>query len=169
MEEFFEPVSDQSVLTQHELTEAAARLEAQYRQEREVNLAYLYGLRRNERRAQLRAELKSWWPVGAGLALSAFAPLIHAAARLAGEWTVNFVFPFVVLAGRPEMQAGPITQQLPTIMLYAQFPIEGLLARLILRRHVPPFSVLIHVALFHVLGIVELWLLSGGARELLGR
>ncbi len=169
MAEYSESVSDHATLTRQEMLDAAARLEAQRRQESATSLTLLYELRRKERREQHRGLLKSWWPLGARLVLSAFAPLIRAVAHLAGEWVVNCVFPFVVLAERPEMQAGPITQQLPAIMLYAQFSIEGLLARLILRRHVPPLGVAFQVALFHVLGIAELWLLSGGARASLGR
>lgn len=67
------------------------------------------------------------------------------------------------------MHAGPITNILPTLMLYAQFPVEGLLARIILRKPVLPISVALQVLLFHFLGVVEVWLLNGVGQPMLPR
>jgi len=164
-----ESVSDARVLSQREMAEAFARLEAQEKQDREASLAILYEKRREERRERRYDWLVSYWPVGVGLAISALAPLIWDLAHRVGSWTNALVFPFVVLAERPEIQVGPITHLLPAIMLYAQFPLEGYLARLILRRRVHPLGVAGQVLLFHFLGIVELWLLSDGARAFFER
>ena len=120
--------------------------------------------RRWERDEQRLHNLLRMWPVGVGLLLSAFAPVIKQAAESYNPWLVMLIFPFVVLADRPELQVGPITHFLPIIMLYAQFPIEGLLARIILRRPVLPISVAVQVLLFHFLGIVEVWMLNGSGQ-----
>lgn len=103
----------------------------------------------------------SLWPIGVGICLSLISPYLKHIADANGPWFTVFLFPFVVLADRPELKVGPITHSLAVIMLYAQFPIEGLLARVILRRPVLPLSVAMQVVLFHFLGIVEVWMLNG--------
>jgi hypothetical protein len=99
--------------------------------------------------------------------LAAFSPALKAITNLIGPWTTMLVFPYAVLAERPELQVGPLTHLLPTIMLFAQFPIEGLLARIILRRSVLPVSVAVQVLLFHFLGIVEVWMLYGASQPII--
>jgi hypothetical protein len=136
------------------------------RRETAAGLALLKARRRSELDERRLKNLISMWPVGAGIALAAFAPLLKAGAELVGPWTVALIFPFVVLAQRPELQVGPITHMLPTFMLFAQFPIEGLLARIILRRQVLPVSVAVQVLLFHFLGIVEVWMLNGASQPI---
>jgi hypothetical protein len=126
-----------------------------------VGLALLAERRRNERFERRMKFFLSMWPLGIGIGLAIISPILLDTVQDWGPWGATLVFPFVVLANRPELQAGPITHLLPSIMLYAQFPIEGLLARLILRRPVLPFSVTIQVMLFHFLGIIEVWMLSG--------
>lgn len=150
-------------------TPAYTSFEEARRHEIAENMAILHAHRWRERQEKFVRHMIALWPVGAGLLVSAFAPLLKAGAEGIGPWAVTLLFPFVVLAERPEIQVGPITHWLPTIMLYAQFPIEGLLARIILRRRVRPLAVTGQVMLFHFLGIVELWMLSGTARELLRR
>lgn len=126
--------------------------------------------RQKRERSQFRMNrIVKLWPVGVGLALGVLSPVLQAVAELFGPWCRTLVFPFVVLAQRPEIQVGPITHLLPTFMLYAQFPIEGLLARIILKRRIHPLGVAGQVALFHFLGILELWMLSGVGQRLLGR
>jgi hypothetical protein len=131
------------------------------RQEAAAGLALLEERRRNERFEKRLKNFLSMWPVGVGLFLSIISPLLRQSAESWGPWGATLLFPFVVLAERPELQVGPITHYLPTVMLYLQFPIEGLLARIILRRPVLPISVTIQVLLFHFLGIVEVWMLNG--------
>ena len=130
-------------------------------QERAQSLAILRNRQRDERRAQNLRAIVSFWPVAVGILLGCMAPLLQHIAQLVGPWGMAVVFPFVVLAQRPEVQMGSITHLLPTIMLYAQFPLEGWLARIVLRRNVKAFPVAGHVLLFHFLGIAELLLLSG--------
>ena len=50
---------------------------------------------------------------------------------------------------------------LPLLILYAQFPIEGLLARFALRGRVTVARVLGQVLFLHLMGALELWLISG--------
>jgi hypothetical protein len=134
------------------------------RQEAAAGLALLEEKRRDERDEKRLRNLLSMWPLGVGILLAGFAPAMMSVAEAAGPVSVMLIFPFVVLASRPELQVGPITHILPTFMLYAQFPIEGLLARIILRRPVLPISVTVQVLLFHFLGIVEVWMLNGAAQ-----
>lgn len=132
-----------------------------------VGMAALKEHQRNRRFDQNLRFFISLWPIAAGICLAAISPLLKDLAESHGQWAVILLFPFVVLADRPELKVGPITHSLPAIMLYAQFPIEGLLARVILRRPVLPISVAVQVLLFHFLGIVEVWLLSGMGQRIL--
>lgn len=132
-----------------------------------AGLALLKERRRVERDEKRLKRLFAMWPVGVGLLLSTFAPVLRMVTDSYGPWVTTLVFPFVVLAERPELQVGPITHFIPFFMLYAQFPIEGLLARIILRRPVLPISVAVQILLFHFLGIVEVWMLNGAGHPLL--
>lgn len=146
---------------------AIAAWEAQRKRELSDSLAVLQERRMAERRQRMVQGVAALWPLWVGILLGLMSPLIHWAAALAGPLCVNLIFPFVALAQRPEIQVGPITKTLPGIMLYAQFPIEGLLVRVVLKRHTQPWSVMGQVILFHFLGLMELWMLSGGARSLI--
>lgn len=137
------------------------------RQETVAGLALLEQRRRSERDERQITSIISMWPVGVGIILAALSPLLKAAAEAYSPWAVALIFPFVVLAQRPELQVGPITHALPTVMLFAQFPVEGLLARIILRRPVLPISVTVQILLFHFLGIVEVWMLNGAGQPIL--
>jgi len=153
-----------SPLTRRERAKAIASWQAQRKQEVEDSLAVLRARRAAERSAELRERLAALWPVWLGILLGLLGPAIQFVAEMVGPWCMALIYPFVVLAQRPEIQVGPITHWLPGIMLYVQFPIEGLLARIVLKRHVRPLGVMWHVLMFHFLGIAELWMLSGGAR-----
>lgn len=54
-------------------------------------------------------------------------------------------------------------------MLFAQFPLFGLVAWSMLRRGIGPMRVAADVALIHCFGILDLWLLSAGADAILRR
>jgi len=135
----------------------------------QAGLALLEERREAERRQRMRDRITKLWPLWLGLLLGVLGPAIHLSLESVGAWSVILVYPFVVLAGRPELQAGPITHALPAIMLYAQFPIEGLLACIILKHHVRPWGVVGQVFLFHFLGLLELVMLSGVARLIFPR
>lgn len=140
------------------------------RQELEAGLALLRVRRRAERRDRFWAALPNYWPIALGLFLGAISPGLRVVATFWGHWCMVMVFPFVLLAARPEIQVGgPITSALPAVMLYAQFPIEGWLARFILKRRTKFSSVVVQVLLFHFLGIAELLMLGGGLPSLFRR
>ena len=52
-------------------------------------------------------------------------------------------------------------------MLYAQFPLEGLFVRMILKRRVTVPGVCGQVSGFHILALLQLWLLSGALQQFL--
>jgi len=139
-----------------------AAVEAE-RQELATHLAAFFQELRAERFAR---ELRLWlslWPVAAGLLLGAFAPGLHASIAVHAPWAVTGVFPFLILAGRPEVQMlGRFGRAAPVFMLYAQFPLEGLFAWIILKRRTTLVGVGGQVSLLHFLGAVHLWLLGGG-------
>lgn len=151
-------------LTRRQRKRAIAAWEAQRKRELEESLAVLDARRRAEKRQERRRRSVSYWPVWLGLLLGLLGPVILFVTESVGSWCTALVFPFVALAQRPEIQVGRITHLLPTMMLYLQFPIEGLLACLVLKRRVPPLRVVWQVTLFHFLGVTELIMLSDAPR-----
>ncbi len=138
-------------------------------QEIDASMAVLRKRREAERETRRSTRLISWWPVGAGLVLSMFAPLLKDVAESLGPWAMTLIFPFVVVAQRPEVYAGHFTQYVPVAVLFAQFPLEGMFARLVLRRGLRPASVAGQVCMFHLLGILELVMLSSVPAQLFHR
>jgi hypothetical protein len=120
---------------------------------------------RAERRAQSLRQLFSFWPLAVGLILGACAPGLWALINDRAPWALTAVFPFVALAGRPEIAVGRIAQAFPMLMLYAQFPLEGLFVRMILKRGVTVPCVFGEVSGFHILALLQLWLLSGALQQ----
>jgi hypothetical protein len=69
------------------------------------------------------------WPLVAGLILAFMAPTLQSDLLHAPRWAMWIVFPFVELAGRRDFGIPPlVTDTLPALILFIQFPIEGLLA-----------------------------------------
>ena len=125
---------------------------------------------RAERRAQHLRQLASFWPVALGLVLGAFAPALRTALAGYAPWITTAVFPLFLLAGRsPISMSFAIAQTLPLVMLYAQFPLEGLLVRMILTHRVTVFGVCGQVCCLHILGAAHLWLLNGALDHVLAR
>lgn len=135
----------------------------------DASLAVLHERRKMERHEDRTRRVASYWPLAIGLVLSMFAPLLKEVAESLGPWAMTLFFPFVVVARRPEVYVGNLTHVLPTIVLYAQFPIEGLFARLVLKRGLKPVSVAGQVCMFHLLGILELVMLTNLPGQLLRR
>jgi hypothetical protein len=167
MPQLFESASGLRRLFRRRRAYPVADWEKAREQERAASLAILRMRQEDELRAQRLRGLLALWPVAVGLLLGIMAPTLQQVAQSFGPWGMPLVFPFVVLAQRPEIQVGPFTHTLPTIMLYGQFPLEGWLARIVLRRRIRLFSVAGHVLLFHFLGVIELLMLSGVAYEIL--
>jgi hypothetical protein len=132
--------------------------------------AQVYERLRAERRAQFMRQLASLWPVAVGLLLGACAPALQQLIADNAPWAMPIVFPFVVLAGRPEMPfSGAVAQALPVFALYAQFPLEGLFVRRILRHRVTVSSVCGQVSVYHMLAFAQLWLVSGPLSQTVAR
>lgn len=149
--------------------DSRAALELRYMRILQANLAILRRRQLDERSERKFAKLMALWPQWLGILLGVFAPQLEALARSYGSWGMTLVFPFVELASRPEIQFGAITHVLPSILLFAQFPLEGLVAWSMLRRGIRPMRVAADMALIHCFGIVDLWLLSAGASVILMR
>lgn len=89
------------------------------------------------------------WPLAGGLILALVAPYLYDDLQLAPHWVMWVVFPFVVLTRRHDFGlSDQLTNTLPQIILLAQFPIDGILAYLSLRRRAP-----VSIALTPALGI----------------
>lgn len=112
---------------------------------------------------------KRFWPVAAGALLALVAPQLHALMARFEPWGMWLVFPFAVLAGRPELHV-PVrfVQSLPLIVLYLQFPLEGLAARVILQRRITAPAVAGQIMYFHYLAGLQLLMLSGAVARALG-
>ncbi len=156
-------------LTRRQRKRAIASWEAQRKRELEESLSVLTARRLAEKHMQRRQHLASLWPVWLGMLLGLLGPAIQFVTDSVGHWCTALVYPFMVLAQRPEIQVGSFSHLLPGVLLYAQFPIEGLLACLVLKRHVPPLRVAWQVTLFHFLGVTELIMLSDFPHLLLQR
>lgn len=148
-------------LSSSERTEAIEAWEAERAQDLEKIKAELLSRRRAEHREDFFRNIRELWPMWVGLLLGVLAPQIKLVVESFGQWCMELVYPYVVLAQRPEVQIGHISSMIPGVLMYAQFPLEGLFAYFVLRHTVRPFEVALEVALLHGLGIAELWMLTG--------
>jgi hypothetical protein len=122
---------------------------------------YSHWWREQRRRESMRNGLRLW-PLAVGLLLAAFAPALCAFLSRSHPWGMWVVFPFTLLARRPELEWNTqIARILPAAILYAQFPLEGLAALLVLRRHVTVSGVTGQIFYFHFLALVQLIMVSG--------
>ena len=107
----------------------------------------------------------SWWPVAVGVTLACLAPWLRAQLAAYEPWGMRAVFPFVLFAGRRELGlSDELTRTLPQLMLYLQFPLEGLLTKLTLSRRVPLSKALGQLVFLHGVCVLILWLVSGAAQ-----
>lgn len=132
------------------------------RQQWKANLAAAREQQKGERRWRRFLLLLSFWPVAAGILLACVAPQLRDQLALFHPWGMRLVFPLVVVAGRPEASMGDtMARILPQVLLYAQFPLEGLLVRIVLRSHVTLSAVTGRLCFYHFLGATHLLLLTG--------
>ena len=131
------------------------------RRELALQLAALHKRMRSERRWERLEQLATYWPMGLGLLFAAFAPALHAylAAILPGVDAA--VFPFHTLLELADFRiGGGLVQSLPLILLYAQFPLDGLFARMFLHQRVTFTGVCAQVSCYHFLGTIYIFLVS---------
>jgi hypothetical protein len=108
--------------------------------------------------------LEICWPLAGGLILAFVAPFLYDELLWAPHWMMWLVFPFVVLTGRRDLGLNEyLPNLLPTAILYAQFPIEGLLAYWSLSRRnsvavaLAP-AIFIHASGWFVLTLLNIYL-----------
>jgi hypothetical protein len=97
-------------------------------------------------------------------------PLAYAAPRIFDllmapdqhlEWLARAVFPYVLLASRPQFRLyGEYSSQLPQYILQAQFPLEGLLTMFNLRRRLGVGVAIGLLIVIHLTGAFVLFLLT---------
>ena len=93
------------------------------------------------------------WPLAGGLILACVAQYLYNELLWAPHWVMWLVFPFVVLTGRRDIGLSEqLTTILPQVILYVQFPIEGLLAYLSLTRRAPVALALAPALFLHLAG-----------------
>jgi hypothetical protein len=126
----------------------------------------LHERRSKERHSRLMESLVTSWPIFAGILLAICAPTLNELLSVIKPWGNWLVFPFVELVARPELHLGTQFQQTaPQIMLYLQFPLEGLMAKKFLRGRVTLSAVGTQVMIYHILGAAQLiliWRTLGG-------
>lgn len=139
-----------------------AAIDALYERERASNLASLEERRRQVRSLRSARDWAEYWPVAIGIVMGCFAPQLRALVELAKPWGLWVVFPLAAMIERPELAfSREFTYMAPTVALYAQFPLEGLLARWVLRGHVTVKRVLLQTFFLHFLGTMEMWMVNG--------
>jgi hypothetical protein len=105
--------------------------------------------------------IASFWPVAVGVLLAGFAPEWHAMAVQAGIWAQRMTFPLSMLATHREIGIDDqMAAILPKAALYAQLPLDGLLAMLTLARGRSLKSVFVQLVLVHAVCAFVLWLIS---------
>lgn len=147
--------------TQDSHVTALRAIDALYEQEMHTNLAALGERRRKSRRYQSAATWAEYWPFALGIAISCFVPQMRDLIDAYRPWGMWLVFPFAAIANRPEIStSGGIISNVPLFFMFAQFPIEGLMARFAQRGNVTVFRVVAQVVILHAFALLELWLVN---------
>jgi hypothetical protein len=134
--------------------------------ERATGLARLREVEEERKQTEIVQKLVNLWPVMMGVSIGCFAPVLRDLISPLGPWGVRVVFPLAALAGYRGVQFGALMSHLlPQILLYAQFPLEGLLIKFVLRGRVTVAGAAVQVFIFHLLGAVGLWLISSGLAQ----
>lgn len=117
---------------------------------------------RGQRRRRRLAGMLRLWPVAAGLILGGLAAPLGAFLTRWHPWCMWVVFPFTLLAHRPEIAVNEqLARTLPRVILNLQFPLEGLVALLAVRRRVTIPGVTGQIVYFHFLGAMQLVMVTG--------
>lgn len=133
-----------------------------YEEERKTNMAVLEARRRKARKMRQAKDMAEYWPMALGVAVACFAPQLRELVDLFKPWGLWIVFPLVALAERPELHLSrDISGYVVPFLLYAQFPIEGLLAKFALKGHVTVTRVAAQLMFLHALAVLQLWLIDG--------
>jgi hypothetical protein len=106
--------------------------------------------------------IASFWPVAVGLFLSGFAAEWHGMAAQIGLWGMRFTFPLSLIAERHDLLGldPQMSALLPTVALYAQLPLDGVLLMLTLARSRSLMAAVVQVTLVHAVCAFVLWLIT---------
>ena len=111
-------------------SDALTAIDALYNLEMQANLLALRHQRRKERVQRSLAQWAEYWPMALGMLISVFAPQMREFVEAYRPWGLWVSFPMVAITMRPELHmSSAVATMLPTVMLYLQFPLEGLLAK----------------------------------------
>jgi len=78
-----------------------------------------------------------------------------------GKLVLWAIYPFVVLSGSPQLSLSALTSlQLPQLLTYAQFPMEGIVAWYAMRRGVGFLGTLFFIFVIHLVGFSALVLMT---------
>lgn len=123
---------------------------------------------RRERQERLYRYCVSFWPVALGVVLGAYAPLLHDLAAGYAPWAATLLFPLSILVQQREIHLSlGMAQALSPLMLYAQLPLDGWLARRLLRPRPAVWSVCGQVTCFHVLAVLYIGLVTGSVSQIM--
>ena len=117
---------------------------------------------KNERRPPMQGWV-TWIPVAVGVALAIFAPQLRDFVAAYEPWGMRAVFPFVLVAGLHEIGlSDELTRTRPQLMLFLQFPLEGLLTRFTLRRGATAKAAFGQLIFLHAVCVIVLWIVAQG-------
>ncbi len=123
---------------------------------------------RNERQIRSMRSLASLWPVALGILLGVYAPTLRDLTTNSAPWALTLLFPFSALVGERGLHFNRDTAQaLAQFLLYVQFPLEGLMARIVLKHRVSLFKVFGRVTFLHAFAVLYLVLASGSLSQFL--
>ncbi len=146
-------------------TYVAVQLERRYLKAR---IATVRKQMRRERQARSTRSWVTFWPVAVGALLGFYAPLLRDLAAGYAPWASTLLFPLSALAGERGLNlTSGSAQALAQFLLFAQFPLDGLLARMILKHRPTVMGVCGQVAGLHGLVVVYILLVSGSFNQFL--
>jgi len=103
----------------------------------------------------------SWWPVVVGVALGVAGAQVHRILAGLDPWAMRAVFPLALIMGLRETGLSEeLRRNLPEIMVFLQFPLEGLLMRAMLRRGSRLTATLSQLAFLHGVCALVLWMVA---------
>jgi hypothetical protein len=121
---------------------------------------------RAERQMRSLRSLASFWPVALGMLLGAYAPYLSDLTANSAPWASTLLFPLSALVGERGFNLSRETAQaLAQFLLYAQFPLEGLMVRIVLKHRTGLFRVFAHVTCLHIFALLYLGLASGALNQ----
>jgi hypothetical protein len=137
--------------------------------QRQQLLAYLdtyHDQRRSDRSVQFWRQVFSYWPVGLGLVFGFCAPYLHNLVSdptvTTATWLPTFLFPFASVTSQHDFHMSrTMADSVSQALLYLQFPLDGLLSRVLLRQRVDVLTVCRKVTFFHIFAVLYIGLCTG--------